>query len=174
MELSDGLGDGEAELGATSPLIPIIIPDSFAAFAGWVTRWSNCPICYSWLETTGLSSAPAFGERRGFFFCNLDQRVFLCSGPRSLPQWTSESGQTCSSNPPCGTTFLAQATGTACPAKGPFGPSTPAAFLHPRPTSAPWSVPPLGSLHLGGQCCRRVLPKVSLCPDFRSLQSDWG
>lgn len=56
MKLSDALGDGEAELGEASTLIPIIISDSFAAFAVWVARWSNCPICHSWLETTRLSS----------------------------------------------------------------------------------------------------------------------
>lgn len=66
MEFSDGLSDGKAELGAASQLIPIIIPDSFAAFAGWVTRWSNCPICHSRLETTGLSSAPSLGSGGDF------------------------------------------------------------------------------------------------------------
>lgn len=161
VELSDGLGDAEAKLRAASTFIPIIVPDSFAAFAGWVTRWSSCPICHSWLETTWLSSAPVFGERWGFFVAWVSGFFFAqvpgpcASGHPSLDKPAPQIHL-------CHTTCPAQATGTACPAKGPFRPSTSTAFLCPHPTS-----------HLcpttGLSASRR-----SLSPDFRTLQSYWG
>ena len=100
-------------------------------------------------------------------FCSPDLGVFVCSGPRSPPQPLPESGQTRSPNSPCSSPFPAQATSAACPAKGPFGPSTPAAFLHPRPTSAPRSAPPLGSLHLGGGCCLKAASRNVSIPRFQ-------
>lgn len=162
MEFSDGLSDGKAELGAASQLIPIIIPDSFAAFAGWVTRWSNCPICHSRLETTGLSSAPSLGSGGDFLhpgslgFSLLGSQV---PAPADTRVWTNLLLRFALwDHIPC------QGTGTAYPAKGP---STPAAFLHPHPTSAPWSVPPLGSPHLGGGCCLKAAPRNVSMPRFQ-------
>lgn len=99
-------------------------------------------------------------------FGSLGQRVPLWAGPRCQLQQIPESGQTCSSNSPRGTTSPAQATGTAWPAKDPFGPATRAAFLRPHPTSAPWPLSPPGSLHLGGGCCSEADRNVSI-PRFQ-------
>jgi len=136
-------------------------PDSFSAFAGWVTRWSSCPICHFWLEASG----PVFGEQRGGFgawisgFFSTRVPGPCPSGHLSLDKLAPQIHPAAPHSPPKQS------------AKGPFWPPTAAAFMRPSPTSAPRSVPPLGSLHRGGPL--RQHPEMSLNPYFRSFQGYW-
>lgn len=164
MELSGGYSDGEAQPGAASTLIPILNPDSLAAFAGWVTRWSNCPICHSWLEATGLSSAPVFGEQWGFFAAWVSG-FFLAQVPGPCPRGHPSLDKAAPQIHPAAPRSLhkqwAQGAQQKARSDHPYR-LPPCTHI---PTSAPWSVPPRGSLYLGG-----VIRNVSIPPFQVSLK----
>ena len=103
MDLSDGLGHGEAGSEQPRRYLPLSSRQFFC-----IRRLGHKMEQLPYLSFLAGSLGPRLWGAAGGFW-SLDQWVFLHSGPRSLPQRTPESGQTRTSNSPGSTTFPAQA-----------------------------------------------------------------